>query len=91
MQSLTASTPREPRAGFAFSLVATLLPQRQIRSICESFVNYCNLLLQFAKIKKLTKKRKKQLTKTRESNIIAKHLERGVRTLSGRVGRGKYF
>ena len=48
MQSLTASTPREPRAGFAFSLVATLLPQRQIRSICESFVNYCNLLLQFA-------------------------------------------
>ena len=29
------------------------------------------------KIKKLTKKRKKQLTKTRESNIIAKHLERG--------------
>ena len=49
MQSLTAFTPREPRAGFAFSLVATLLPQRQIRSTCESFVNYCNLLLQFAK------------------------------------------
>ena len=48
MQNLTASTPREPRAGFAFSLVATLLPQRQIRSTCEAFVNYCNLLLQFA-------------------------------------------
>ena len=35
MQSLTASTPCEPRNGMAF------------RSICESFVNYCNLLLQF--------------------------------------------
>ena len=49
-QNLTASTPREPRAGFAFSLVATLLPQMHIRSICEPFVNYCNLLLQFAAI-----------------------------------------
>lgn len=34
---------------FAFSLVAALLPLRQIRSICETFANYCNLLLQFAR------------------------------------------
>lgn len=38
MQSLTASTPCKPRNGFAF---------RSSLSICESFVNYCNLLLQF--------------------------------------------
>ena len=38
MQSLTASTPCEPRSGMAF---------RSSLSICESFVNYCNLLLQF--------------------------------------------
>ena len=38
------------RAGFALSLVAPLLPQGQIRSTRESFVYYCNLLLQFAKI-----------------------------------------
>ena len=38
MQSLTASTPCKPRNGFAF---------HSSLSICESFVNYCNLLLQF--------------------------------------------
>ena len=41
MQSLTASTPCKPRNGFAF---------RSSLSICESFVNYCNLLLQFTQI-----------------------------------------
>ena len=44
MQSLTASTPCKPRNGFAF---------RSSLSICESFVNYCNLLLQFIKISQL--------------------------------------
>ena len=43
MQSLTASTPCKPRNGFAF---------RSSLSICESFVNYCNLLLQFITILK---------------------------------------
>ena len=40
---------------FAFSLVAPLLPQKQIRSFCEFFVNYCNLLLQFTKFFALQK------------------------------------
>ena len=42
MQSLTASTPCKPRNGFAF---------HSSLSICESFVNYCNLLLQSTNMK----------------------------------------
>ena len=73
MQSLTASTPCKPRNGFAF---------HSSLSICESFVNYCNLLLQFTR-NKFRKTSEKVLTNGRQSDIITKLSERATSSVEG--------